>query len=64
LKSPIEQLEQWFARTASAETAYLQNQLGLSAYDARVLTDDRTVGEYFEARSLTPTPNKLPTDHG
>jgi aspartyl-tRNA(Asn)/glutamyl-tRNA(Gln) amidotransferase subunit B len=53
---PIEvapdQLETW--RSQLPELPYqkrhrYEEELGLSAYDARVLTDDRTVAEYFEA---------------
>jgi aspartyl-tRNA(Asn)/glutamyl-tRNA(Gln) amidotransferase subunit B len=47
-----EQLEKWKAEIvelpAQKRHRYEQD-LGLSAYDARVLTDDRTVAEYFEA---------------
>jgi aspartyl-tRNA(Asn)/glutamyl-tRNA(Gln) amidotransferase subunit B len=47
-----EQLEQW--RSELPELPALkrhryENEFGLSAYDARVLTDDRLVAEYFEA---------------
>lgn len=53
---PIEvsptQLSQWQAELpelpAQKRHRY-ENELGLSAYDARVLTDDRTVAAYFEA---------------
>jgi aspartyl-tRNA(Asn)/glutamyl-tRNA(Gln) amidotransferase subunit B len=49
---PADQLTQW--RAELPELPYQKRQryeseLGLSAYDARVLTDDRTVAEYFEA---------------
>lgn len=47
-----EQLEQWRSQLpelpAQKRHRY-ETQLGLSAYDARVLTDDRLVAEYFEA---------------
>ncbi|MDF0551895.1 Asp-tRNA(Asn)/Glu-tRNA(Gln) amidotransferase subunit GatB [Kamptonema sp. UHCC 0994] len=47
-----EQLERWEAELpelpASKRDRY-ENKIGLSAYDARVLTDDRSVAEYFEA---------------
>lgn len=53
---PIEvsnqQLEAWRAELPElpAQKRYrYESQLGLSPYDARVLTDDRTVAEYFEA---------------
>ncbi|MGK7927135.1 MAG: Asp-tRNA(Asn)/Glu-tRNA(Gln) amidotransferase subunit GatB [Spirulina sp.] len=53
---PIEishqQLEQWEAELpelpAQKRRRY-ELELGLSAYDARVLTDDREIGQYFEA---------------
>lgn len=39
-----------------------ESELGLSAYDARVLTDDRAIAEYFEAVVLPePVPNPPPT---
>ncbi|OKH22187.1 aspartyl/glutamyl-tRNA amidotransferase subunit B [Hydrococcus rivularis NIES-593] len=47
-----EQLEKWRAEIpelpAQKRHRY-ESELGLSAYDARVLTDDRNVAEYFEA---------------
>ncbi|MBD2186319.1 Asp-tRNA(Asn)/Glu-tRNA(Gln) amidotransferase subunit GatB [Aerosakkonema funiforme] len=47
-----EQLDKWKSELpelpASKRHRY-ESELGLSAYDARVLTDDRTVTEYFEA---------------
>ncbi|WP_449420423.1 Asp-tRNA(Asn)/Glu-tRNA(Gln) amidotransferase subunit GatB [Phormidium nigroviride] len=47
-----EQLQRWEAELpelpASKRDRY-ENKIGLSAYDARVLTDDRSVAEYFEA---------------
>jgi aspartyl-tRNA(Asn)/glutamyl-tRNA(Gln) amidotransferase subunit B len=53
---PIEvskqQLEQWRSELPElpAEKRHrYESELGLSAYDARVLTDDRLVAEYFEA---------------
>lgn len=47
-----EQLEEW--RSQLPELPYqkrhrYEEELGLSAYDARVLTDDRAIAEYFEA---------------
>ncbi|MBE9170629.1 Asp-tRNA(Asn)/Glu-tRNA(Gln) amidotransferase subunit GatB [Pleurocapsales cyanobacterium LEGE 06147] len=47
-----EQLEKWKAEIAelpAQKRHRYEEDLGLSAYDARVLTDDRTVAEYFEA---------------
>jgi aspartyl-tRNA(Asn)/glutamyl-tRNA(Gln) amidotransferase subunit B len=47
-----EQLEQWHSELpelpAQKRHRY-ESELGLSPYDARVLTDDRLVAEYFEA---------------
>jgi aspartyl-tRNA(Asn)/glutamyl-tRNA(Gln) amidotransferase subunit B len=47
-----EQLERWRADLpelpASKRHRY-ETELGLSAYDARVMTDDRAIAEYFEA---------------
>lgn len=48
----VEQLETWKAELPELPTQkrdrYVQ-ELGLSAYDARVITDDRSVAAYFEA---------------
>lgn len=47
-----EQLTTWQSQLPElpAQKRYrYEHELGLSAYDARVLTDDRTVSEYFEA---------------
>ena len=47
-----EQLERWEAELPelpAAKRDRYENKIGLSAYDARVLTDDRSVAEYFEA---------------
>jgi len=63
---PIEaskkQLEEWEAQLpefpAQKRQRYEQ-KLGLSAYDARVLTDDREVAKYFEAAISTNTNPKL-----
>ncbi len=53
---PIEvssqQLETWrseLPELPAQKRDHYETKLGLSAYDARVLTDDRTVAEYFEA---------------
>ncbi|MEM9541776.1 MAG: Asp-tRNA(Asn)/Glu-tRNA(Gln) amidotransferase subunit GatB [Cyanobacteria bacterium P01_E01_bin.42] len=47
-----EQLEEWKSQLpelpAQKRRRY-ETELGLSAYDARVLTDDRDIGRYFEA---------------
>lgn len=51
-----EQLEEWRSQMpelpAQKRDRY-QNQLGLSAYDTEVLTEDRSVAEYFEAAIAT-----------
>ncbi|MGB7445084.1 MAG: Asp-tRNA(Asn)/Glu-tRNA(Gln) amidotransferase subunit GatB [Coleofasciculaceae cyanobacterium] len=47
-----EQLEKWrseLPELPAQKRHRYENELGLSAYDARVLTDDRLVAEYFEA---------------
>lgn len=47
----IEQLEEWRAtlpELPAQKRHRYEGELGLSAYDARVLTDDRLVAEYFE----------------
>ncbi|MDZ8089531.1 MAG: Asp-tRNA(Asn)/Glu-tRNA(Gln) amidotransferase subunit GatB [Nostoc sp. DedQUE12b] len=53
--APIEvsnaQLEQWrseLPELPAQKRHYYENELGLSAYDARVLTEDRSIAEYFE----------------
>ena len=51
-----EQLEQWrseLPELPAQKRHRYETQLGLSAYDARVLTDDRLVAEYFEAAVAT-----------
>jgi aspartyl-tRNA(Asn)/glutamyl-tRNA(Gln) amidotransferase subunit B len=57
-----EQLEEWRSQLpelpASKRERY-QNDLGLSAYDARVLTDDRAIAEYFEAAIAAKANPKL-----
>ncbi|AFZ32781.1 aspartyl/glutamyl-tRNA(Asn/Gln) amidotransferase subunit B [Gloeocapsa sp. PCC 7428] len=47
-----EQLEKWrseLPELPAQKRHRYETELGLSPYDARVLTDDRTVAEYFEA---------------
>jgi aspartyl-tRNA(Asn)/glutamyl-tRNA(Gln) amidotransferase subunit B len=47
-----ETLEQWkseLPELPAQKRHRYESELGLSAYDARVLTDDRSVAEYFEA---------------
>ncbi|MFW6296104.1 MAG: Asp-tRNA(Asn)/Glu-tRNA(Gln) amidotransferase subunit GatB [Halothece sp.] len=48
----VEQQEEWKSQLPelpAAKRHRYESEYGLSAYDARVLTDDRTVAEYFEA---------------
>jgi aspartyl-tRNA(Asn)/glutamyl-tRNA(Gln) amidotransferase subunit B len=47
-----EQLEQWrseLPELPAQKRHRYESEFGLSAYDARVMTDDRSVAEYFEA---------------
>jgi aspartyl-tRNA(Asn)/glutamyl-tRNA(Gln) amidotransferase subunit B len=57
-----EQLEEWRSQLpelpAKKRERY-QSELGLSAYDARVLTDDRAIAEYFEAATAAKANPKL-----
>lgn len=57
-----EQLEEWRSQLpelpAKKRERY-QSDLGLSAYDARVLTDDRAIAEYFEAATAAKANPKL-----
>lgn len=56
-----EQLERWKAELpelpAQKRHKY-EEEFGLSAYDARVMTDDRAVAEYFEATVAAKAPAK------
>jgi len=61
IEVPAEQLKQWQAELP--ELPYQKRQryegeLGLSPYDARVLTDDRVKAEYFEATVAAGAPAK------
>lgn len=52
IEASAEQLEKWkseLPELPAQKRHRYENELGLSAYDARVLTDDRSVTEYFEA---------------
>ncbi|MGC9528520.1 MAG: Asp-tRNA(Asn)/Glu-tRNA(Gln) amidotransferase subunit GatB [Limnospira sp.] len=52
IKVAAEQLKQWeseLPELPAQKRHRYETELGLSAYDTRVLTDDRTVAEYFEA---------------
>lgn len=56
-----EQLEDWrshLPELPAQKRARYEADLGLSAYDARVLTDDRAVTEYFEATVAAGAPAK------
>jgi aspartyl-tRNA(Asn)/glutamyl-tRNA(Gln) amidotransferase subunit B len=57
-----EQLTQWkseLPELPAQKRSRYETELGLSAYDARVLTDDREVAEYFEAAILCGSNPKL-----
>lgn len=63
---PIElapqQLDAWRAELPelpAQKRAHYEEELGLSAYDARVLTDERTVAEYFETAVAAGADPKL-----
>ncbi|MFB2833655.1 Asp-tRNA(Asn)/Glu-tRNA(Gln) amidotransferase subunit GatB [Floridanema evergladense] len=52
LEVPAEQKQHWkeeLPELPAAKRHRYESELGLSPYDARVLTDDRAVAEYFEA---------------
>lgn len=52
IEVPSEQLNQWrseLPELPAQKRHRYESELGLSAYDARVLTDERQVAEYFEA---------------
>ncbi|HEY9747142.1 MAG TPA: Asp-tRNA(Asn)/Glu-tRNA(Gln) amidotransferase GatCAB subunit B, partial [Allocoleopsis sp.] len=52
IRVATEQLEQWqseLPELPAQKRHRYESELGLSAYDARVLTDDRSVADYFEA---------------
>ncbi|HIK54374.1 MAG TPA: Asp-tRNA(Asn)/Glu-tRNA(Gln) amidotransferase subunit GatB [Synechococcales cyanobacterium M55_K2018_004] len=56
-----EQLAQWrseLPELPAQKRHRYENELGLSAYDARVLTDDRAMAEYFEAAVAAGAPAK------
>jgi aspartyl-tRNA(Asn)/glutamyl-tRNA(Gln) amidotransferase subunit B len=51
-----EQLEKWRSQLPELpirKRARYQNELGLSAYDTKVIIDDRAIAEYFEAACAT-----------
>jgi len=51
LEMPLAQLDQWrseLPELPAQKRHRYEGELGLSAYDARVLTDDRSTAEYFE----------------
>jgi aspartyl-tRNA(Asn)/glutamyl-tRNA(Gln) amidotransferase subunit B len=57
-----EQLEAWgseLPELPAQKRHRYESQLGLSAYDTRVLTDDRLVAEYFESAIATGANSKL-----
>lgn len=56
-----EQLEHWQGKLPELpmkKRHRYESELGLSAYDTRVLTDDRAVAEYFEAVLMAGAPPK------
>ncbi len=56
IQVPISQKQRWYSELPilpAAKRHHYETQLGLSAYDARVLTDDCQVAEYFEATVAT-----------
>jgi aspartyl-tRNA(Asn)/glutamyl-tRNA(Gln) amidotransferase subunit B len=56
-----EQLERWkseLPELPAQKRHKYEEEFGLSAYDARVLTDDRAVAEYFEATVANNAPAK------
>ena len=62
IEVPVEQLEVW--RSELPELPYqkrhrYEEELGLSAYDARILTDDRAIAEYFETAIAANANSKL-----
>ncbi len=62
LRLTPDQIEQWrshLPELPQAKRHRYQTQLGLSAYDARVLTDERAVAEYFEAAVAAGADPKL-----
>ncbi len=65
LEVSTEQLETWKAELpelpAQKRHRY-EEELGLSAYDTRILTDDRTVAEYFEKAIATGADAKQVTN--
>ncbi len=63
IKVSPEQLEQWrneLPELPAIKRTRYTTELGLSAYDTQVLTDDRSVAEYFEAAvALLPKPKAI-----
>ncbi len=59
----VTQLDQWrseLPELPQAKRHRYETELGLSTYDATVLTDDRTIAEYFEAVvALLPKPKAI-----
>jgi len=56
-----EQLEAWRSQLPelpAQKRHHYENELGLSAYDARVMTNDRATAEYFEAAIAAGAPAK------
>ena len=63
IKVSPEQLEQWrreLPELPAVKRTRYTTELGLSAYDTQVLTDDQSVAEYFEATvALLPKPKAI-----
>ncbi|MGB8697915.1 MAG: Asp-tRNA(Asn)/Glu-tRNA(Gln) amidotransferase subunit GatB [Thermosynechococcaceae cyanobacterium] len=61
IEVPAEQLTQWkgeLPELPAQKRHRYESDLGLSPYDARILTDDRAVAEYFEATLAEGAPAK------
>lgn len=61
IELPAAQLQQWrdeLPELPAQKRHHYESELGLSAYDARVLTDDHLVAEYFEAAIAAGPPAK------
>ncbi len=61
IEVPVDQLKQWQAELPELpyqKRQRYESELGLSPYDARVLTDDRGKAEYFEATVAAGAPAK------
>ncbi|MGL5064618.1 MAG: Asp-tRNA(Asn)/Glu-tRNA(Gln) amidotransferase subunit GatB [Microcoleus sp.] len=57
-KSQLDQWESQLPELPSQKRERYETQLGLSAYDARVITDDKSVADYFERAIAAGAPAK------